>query len=74
MDDEGWTIVAPFLKQHPINYPIVVHNDAFDKTFPITSLPVTLLIDRHGRVADSHAGVVDKDAWEAEIQTLLREH
>lgn len=74
MDEEGWPIVAPFLKQHPINYPIVVHDEAFDKMFPIMSLPVTLLIDRNGRVADSHVGVVDKDAWEAEIRTLLQEH
>ncbi len=73
MDEEGWPVVTPFLQQHPINYPIVVHDDAFDKMFPIMGLPVTLLIDRNGRVADSHAGVVDKDAWEAEIQTLLRE-
>jgi peroxiredoxin len=74
MDEEGWTVVTPFLRQHPINYPVVVHDEAFDKMFPIMALPVTLLIDRDGRVADSHAGVVDKDAWEAEIQTLLREH
>ena len=73
MDEEGWPVVTPFLKQHPITYPIVVHDEVFDKMFPITALPVTLLIDRQGRVADSHAGVVDKDAWEAEIQALLRE-
>jgi cytochrome c biogenesis protein CcmG/thiol:disulfide interchange protein DsbE len=73
MDEEGWPVVTPFLKQHPINYPVVVHDEAFDKLFPIMALPITLLIDRNGRVADSHAGVVDKDAWEAEIQTLLRE-
>src|SRR5579862_1507508 len=35
MDDEGWPVVTPFLKQHPINYPIVVHDEAFDKMFPI---------------------------------------
>jgi peroxiredoxin len=74
IDEEGWPIVTPFLKQHPISYPIVVHDEAFDKMFPIMALPITLLIDRNGRVADSHAGVVDKEAWEAEIQTLLREH
>src|SRR5580700_8860946 len=46
MDEEGWPVVTPFLKQHPINYPIVVHDEAFDKMFPIMALPVTLLIDR----------------------------
>jgi peroxiredoxin len=74
MDEEGWPIVTPFLKQHPINYPIVVHDEAFDKMFPITALPVTLLIDRDGRVADAHVGVVEKGTWEHEIQTLLQEH
>jgi thiol-disulfide isomerase/thioredoxin len=73
MDDEGWPIVTPFLKEHPINYPIVINNEAFAKMFPITGLPLTLLIDRNGRVADSHDGVVDKDAWDTEIQTLLQE-
>jgi peroxiredoxin len=43
------------------------------KPYEITALPVTLLIDKRGRIADIHAGVVDKSAWEQEIQSLLRE-
>jgi hypothetical protein len=39
---------------------------------PSDSMPVTLLIDRDGRIADSHSGMVDKDAFENEIRTLLR--
>ena len=34
---------------------------------------MTLLIDRDGRIAVSHAGMVDKDAFENKIKTLLRE-
>jgi peroxiredoxin len=73
MDDEGWRVVTPYLEQHPINYTIVIGDEAFAKIFPITALPLTLLIDRDGRVADSHVGVVEKDTWEHEIQTLLQE-
>ena len=36
-------------------------------------MPVTLLIDRNGKVADVHPGMVDKAAFEREIQTLLKE-
>jgi hypothetical protein len=36
-------------------------------------MPVTLLIDRRGRIADWHVGMVAKDAWEAEILKLLKE-
>ena len=73
MDDEGWDKVKPYLAGHPINYPIVVGDAVFGRRYHITALPVTLLIDREGRIADSHAGMVVKDAWEREIQALLRE-
>jgi hypothetical protein len=34
---------------------------------------MTLLIDRDGRIADQHVGMVHRDAWEREILTLLHE-
>jgi thiol-disulfide isomerase/thioredoxin len=73
MDDEGWQAVKPYLAMHPFNYPIVLGSPGLVKPYQITSLPVTLLIDRKGRVADTHVGVVAKDAWEQEIQRLLKE-
>jgi hypothetical protein len=36
-------------------------------------MPLTLLIDRNGNIAESHAGVVDKDIFEAKIRSLLQE-
>src|SRR5215472_3440510 len=36
-------------------------------------MPVTLLIDRQGKIADVHPGMVDKEAFEREIQALLKE-
>jgi peroxiredoxin len=73
MDDEGWNAVTPYLKQKPINYPIVVGDQHFATIYNVTSLPMTLLIDRRGRVADAHVGMVDRSAWEDEIRALLRE-
>jgi thiol-disulfide isomerase/thioredoxin len=73
MDEEGWTVVNRYLKEHPISYPVVVGDTAFAKLFQITSLPVTLLIDRSGRIADWHVGMVVKSTWESEIRTLLSE-
>ena len=73
MDDEGWVKVKPYLAEHPIPYPIVIGNPDLLQPYDIKNLPVTLLIDRQGRIADAHAGVVDKDAWEQEINQLLRE-
>ncbi|HEY3160871.1 MAG TPA: TlpA disulfide reductase family protein [Vicinamibacterales bacterium] len=73
MDEEGEKLVVPYLTEHAISYPIVPGYPSLVKPYEITSLPVTLLIDKRGRIADAHAGIVDKEIWEREIQSLLRE-
>ena len=73
MDDDGWKSVKPFLQQHKINYPIVIGNSEMGDRFGFNSMPATLLIDRNGKIADLHVGMVDKDAFESEIQILLKE-
>ena len=73
MDDDGWKSVKPFLEQHKINYPTVIGNWDLGGRFGFNSMPATLLIDRDGRIADLHVGMVDKAAFENEIQTLLKE-
>jgi cytochrome c biogenesis protein CcmG/thiol:disulfide interchange protein DsbE len=73
MDDEGWKTIEPYLKKNPISYTIVA--GTFDTAAPynVTALPVTVLIDRAGRVAAKHVGVVDKKAFEVELKQLLAE-
>jgi peroxiredoxin len=73
MDAEGWEKVRPYVAEHPFNYPLIAGDAAFAKKFNITGLPVTILIDRYGRIADVHGGMVNKGAWEKEVRTLLRE-
>ncbi len=73
MDDEGWGKVRPYLAQHPFNYPIVVGTADLAKHYGVVALPVTVLIDRKGKVAATHVGVVEKGAFERELQTLLQE-
>jgi cytochrome c biogenesis protein CcmG/thiol:disulfide interchange protein DsbE len=74
MDDDGWKLVKPFLKEKKMKYPVVIVNDDLAKRYSVTEMPVTLLIDRHGKIASSHTGVVDKDAFEGELRTLLAAH
>ena len=75
MDEEGWTLVKPYLAEHPISYSVVIGDfNLLQKDFGLApSLPVTLLIDRNGRIAETHVGVVEKDRFEIEIQKLLHE-
>ena len=73
LDDGGWKNVTPYLRLHPINYPIVIGDTAITNRYRVTSLPVTVLIDRQGNVATRHVGLVDKAAFEKELAALLRE-
>ncbi len=73
MDEDGWKSVKPFLAENKINYPIVIGNSDLGTQFGLSGLPLTLLIDRNGKIAESHAGMVDKDAFEREIQSLLKD-
>jgi peroxiredoxin len=73
MDDDGWKSVKPYLKEKKVNYPIVVGNEDLARQYGgVEALPLTMLIDRDGKIAASYTGVVDKVACETEIRALLR--
>lgn len=74
LDEDGWKSVKPYVSQHKINYRMVVGTFESAKQFGVDKgMPVTLLIDRNGMIAEVHPGMVDKDAFEREIQILLKE-
>lgn len=81
MDEDGWKTVKPFLAKKiddetggmiAMQYPIVIGSDSLAKRFGLTQMPMTLLIDKQGRIAVSHTGVVDKADFERHIQMLLK--
>ena len=74
MDDDGWKSVRPFLEKHKLNYRVVIGNqDLANRYGGLPFLPMTLLIDRNGTIAESHPGVVDKQVFENKIKALLHE-
>jgi peroxiredoxin len=80
MDEDGWKAVKPFLLRATdpetggntaMKYPVVIGSDQLAKAYNLTSMPMTLLIDRQGKIALSHTGVVNKNDFEAHILQLL---
>ncbi len=71
--EEGWQHVRPFVKTHGVNYPILIGDDKTFKAYKLDALPVTLLLDKKGRIAAIYAGIVDKSNLEENIQLLARE-
>ena len=75
VDNNGWDVVRPFLDQGDIDYGIALADtvERLAPFGPITVLPTTWLIDRQGRLATTHVGLVNPTVLESDIQQLLAE-
>jgi len=72
MDEDGWDVVKPYLASKKINYRVGLGDDTVGNLFGgIDSLPTTFLIDRDGKVASTHIGLVSKGDYQTEIANLL---
>jgi len=75
MDEDGWKSVLPWIDARKVNYRISVGDDALAKEYGgVDALPETLLIDRAGRIAARHVGVISKSEYENEVRQILEEN
>ncbi len=73
MDDEGWEAVKPYIQDAGVNYRILLGADSVAQLYGgIDSLPTTFIIDREGRVAAVHIGLVGKDTYEKDLREVLK--
>jgi peroxiredoxin len=71
-DEDGWKSVKPFVAREKVNYRMVIASELVGQQYGgIGALPTSFLIDREGRVAGSHQGLVSMDTYRHEILTLL---
>lgn len=72
MDEEGWEVVKPYLNRVPVNYKVGVAGDEVAAKYGgIDTLPETLILDREGRIAARHVGLVSKSEYEKDIESVL---
>jgi peroxiredoxin len=72
MDDDGWKSVRPYVASHKINYRVVIGSEMVSQQFgEIEALPTSFVVDRQGRIASHHEGLVDKRDYQNEIVKLL---
>jgi peroxiredoxin len=72
MDDDGWKSVRPYIASHKMTYRVVIGNDTLAQKYgEIDALPTSFILDRQGRVAAHHVGLVDKSDYQNEILKLL---
>lgn len=73
MDEEGWEIVKPYIQDKQVNYRVMVATEEVAQKYGgVDALPTTFMIDREGKIASTHIGLVAKKDYEIEIAQLLR--
>lgn len=81
MDEDGWKAVRPFLAKKmddetggyiAMKYPVVIGSNPLAKEYGLKSMPMSILVDKEGRIAVLHEGVVDRTSFEEHIQKLMK--
>jgi peroxiredoxin len=74
MDEGGWPAVKPYISRKGINYPVMIGNHEVARLFGgVGAIPLTVIIDRSGRIAAIHAGLCKKAEYESDIRAVLNE-
>jgi len=71
MDDDLKSVKA-YVKEKNVNYTIVDGPQEMAKQYGVEAMPVTVLIDREGKIAATHVGLVTKAEYQSEIEALLK--
>lgn len=72
LDEEGWDIVKPYIQQKKVNYRVVMGTDTVAQLYGgIENLPTTFILDRDGKIANIHIGLVSKSEYVDDVKKLL---
>lgn len=72
LDEEGWDVVKPYVAERKIAYRMVIGSEEVSSIYGgIDSLPTTFIIDKEGKIAAVHTGLVSKATYQKEIEDLL---
>jgi len=70
-DEDALDEVKQFVRDHKINYPIVMSTPELQQAFPgVVSLPTTFVLDKDLRIMQKHIGLLSSAATEAEARAL----
>ncbi len=72
MDEDGWKAVTPYVAAHGMNYPVLLGDEKVNQLFGgIEALPTTMIVDKDGKFAYIHYGLVSEAQYEREIQDAM---
>lgn len=74
IDEQGRSVVVPFVNKHNVPYPIAIDNGSIIKKYgPLMGVPTTYIVGREGNLRYFATGALTKDEIEPRLQKLLNE-
>jgi cytochrome c biogenesis protein CcmG/thiol:disulfide interchange protein DsbE len=71
VDVEGAKIVAPWIKEHGVEYPIVIGDEGLARKFGAMGFPTLAVITPDGEIDSLHVGVVELEKLEGLVARIL---
>jgi thiol-disulfide isomerase/thioredoxin len=65
--------VAPFAREHGMNYPVLFGDESLALEYGAPGFPALFIVDAEGRIAEAHVGVTTLPELEASVAPLLGE-
>ena len=72
-DQNGLNNIRAFVSAYHLPYPVLLPKGFSPVTDVVQAFPTTYLIDRQGRVAQTHVGALDEASLGRELERLLKE-
>jgi peroxiredoxin len=69
--DQSTDVIRKFAEKMEVNYPLLVGNQRVADQFYVKALPVSIFVDRNGRITDQVPGAAARSFLENEIQLAL---
>ncbi len=70
-DEQGARVVAPFVREHHLNYPVLVSGGDVPDEYPVPGFPTAFLIDKDGKIAARFLGGQTADDLSRDIEAAL---
>ena len=70
VDAEGASVVAPWVKEQGVRYPILIGAEALAKEFGALGFPTLVIVKPDGSIDSLHVGLIEV----AELEQILAAH
>ena len=71
MDNGEWDLVKSFLKSYGITYTVLKGTSDVQVAYGVRTIPMTLIIDKNGRISKRFFGFNDEDDLEKAVRAVL---